>query len=78
MLLVFFYIFKRLTTESRAVEPFHMVTHIKDNQNLFFFTEDNKKSNLGSLGLAQTILLLKDLGVLLKVLLDHLREAKGK
>ena len=29
-------------------------------------------SNLGGLGLTQTILLLKDLGVLLQILLDHL------
>lgn len=57
-----------LSLKSRAVKPFHVVAHIRDKKN----------SNLGSLGLAQTILLLKDLGVLLEVLLDHLREAEGK
>lgn len=35
------------------------------------------KTNLRSLGLAQTILLLKDLWVFLQILLDHLKEAEG-
>lgn len=67
-------------TKSRAV---HGAAHIKPNKNLHLLNRPKKsqqetKSNLGSLGLAQTILLLKDLGVLLEVLLDHLREAEGK
>ena len=38
--------------------------------------QEMNKSNLGSLGLAQTILLLKDLWVFLKILLDHLQEER--
>lgn len=39
---------------------------------------EKTNSNLGGLGLAQTILLLKDLGVLLQILLDILQQNRNK